>query len=67
MDSHVMDFIRLIEEKANVGAPVDVGVVFRLLVLNIVTDVLWGEENRLLHHVSEEAPNLLRRFHAFST
>ncbi|KAF2188155.1 cytochrome P450 [Zopfia rhizophila CBS 207.26] len=67
IDSHVMDFIRLIESKAKINEPVDGVVIFRLLALDIVTDILWGEETRLLKNVSDETPDLLRRFHAFST
>ncbi|KIX92750.1 uncharacterized protein Z520_11602 [Fonsecaea multimorphosa CBS 102226] len=68
MQSHVEDFIRLLEQKSRSGDAVDGVVVFRLLALDIVTDVLWGEENRLLHHFDDdETPVFLRRFHAFST
>ncbi|KAG4418438.1 hypothetical protein IFR04_008423 [Cadophora malorum] len=66
IDSHVMDFIRLLESKVKSKEPVDGVVVFRLLALDIVTDVLWGEETRLLNNLSDETPDLLRRFHAFS-
>lgn len=68
IESHVDDFVRLLNTKAEANEVVDGVVVFRLLALDIVTDVLWGEENRLLAEVSDDkAPALLRRFHAFST
>ena len=66
--SHVDDFIRLLEKRAKTDDAVDGVVVFRLLALDIVTDVLWGEETRLLSNVDEGAArDFLRRFHAFST
>lgn len=68
IESHVNDFVRLLDRKAENDDSVDGVVVFRLLALDIVTDVLWGEENRLLADVNEnKAPIFLRRFHAFST
>ena len=68
IQSHVEDFLELLDSKAHDGQPVDGVVVFRLLALDIVTDVLWAEENRLLRSCKEdEAPDFLRRFHAFST
>lgn len=69
IESHVHDFIHLLESKAKSDESVDGVVVFRLLALDIVTDVLWAEETRLLSSVDDgsEAPALLRRFHAFST
>ena len=67
IESHVRDFIQLLDDKARANAIVDGVVVFRLLALDIVTDVLWAEENRLLSSVDDtQAPALLRRFHAFS-
>ena len=67
IQSHVDDFLQLLERKGQVDEPVDGVVVFRLLALDIVTDVLWGEENRLLPTFKEDqAPVFLRRFHAFS-
>ncbi|KAL2070820.1 hypothetical protein VTL71DRAFT_13846 [Oculimacula yallundae] len=67
VDSHVRDFISLLARSAKKDEKLDGVVVFRLLALDIVTDVLWGEENRLLSDVSNKTPDLLRRFHAFST
>jgi cytochrome P450 len=68
IESHVLDFIQLLENKARTQESVDGVVVFRLLALDIVTDVLWGEEHRLLHDFQQDqTPAFLRRFHAFST
>ncbi|KAK5202552.1 hypothetical protein LTR47_011342 [Exophiala xenobiotica] len=67
IQSHVEDFVQLLERRSRNGGIVDGVVVFRLLALDIVTDVLWGEPNRLLHNFNEnETPAFLRRFHAFS-
>ncbi|KAG4444239.1 hypothetical protein IFR05_000336 [Cadophora sp. M221] len=66
--SHIDDFIELLNAKADRVEKVDGVVVFRLLALDIVTDVLWGEENRLLSSINDiNASVFLRRFHAFST
>ncbi|PMD48957.1 cytochrome P450 [Hyaloscypha variabilis F] len=67
IDSHVQEFVRLLSRKAEESSNVDGIVVFRLLALDIVTDVLWGEEQTLLSHLDDSTPDLLRRFHAFST
>jgi cytochrome P450 len=68
IESHVRDFVRLLETKSKANNIVDGVVVFRLLAIDIVTDVLWAEENRLLSSVDDgHAPAFLRRFHAFST
>ena len=68
IQSHLDDFTDLLERKCRSDETVDGVVVFRLLALDIVTDVLWGEQNRLLHNLDvDQAPVLLRRFHAFST
>lgn len=68
IQSHVEDFLELLERKAKSNEPVDGVVVFRLLALDIVTDVLWGEKDRLLNNYEEDkSPVFLQRFHAFST
>lgn len=68
IESHVDDFVRLLDQRAQADEAVDGVVVFRLLALDIVTDVLWGEKNRLLTNVNEAAArDFIRRFHAFST
>jgi cytochrome P450 len=68
IESHVNDFVDLLESRAANNEIVDGVVVFRLLALDIVTDVLWGEKTRLLSNVDEDAARIfIRRFHAFST
>ncbi|KAH6618822.1 cytochrome P450 [Boeremia exigua] len=68
IQSHVEDFLKLIDEKTKKNEAVDGVVVFRLLALDIVTDVLWGERDRLLHNYQEDqSPIFIQRFHAFST
>lgn len=68
IQSHVNDFLKLLERKAAKNEPVDGVVAFRLLALDIVTDVLWGEKNRLLDNYTEGKTQVfLQRFHAFST
>ncbi|GME27346.1 hypothetical protein GTA08_BOTSDO07506 [Neofusicoccum parvum] len=66
ISSHVDDFVRLLAKKASEDASVDGVVVFRLLALDVVTDVLWGEQNRLLSQAGEASAVFVRRFHAFS-
>jgi cytochrome P450 len=65
--SHVKEFTKLLSAKADANESVDGVVVFRLLALDIVTDVLWGEKHTLLSQLDDSTPDLLRRFHAFST
>jgi cytochrome P450 len=68
IESHVHDFLRLLDAKSQQKQHVDGVVVFRLLALDIVTDVLWGEKTRLLSGFDEKGtPAFVRRFHAFST
>lgn len=67
ISSHVEKFIQFLGAKAKEGASVNGVVVFRLLALDVVTDVLWGETDRLLSHVGQNSPIFVRRFHAFST
>lgn len=68
IESHVHDFIKLLDSRVDTEETVDGVVVFRLLALDIVTDVLWGEKTRLLTDVDEDAARtFIRRFHAFST
>lgn len=68
IQSHVEDFLKLLDERAKSNEAVDGVVVFRLLALDIVTDVLWGEQDRLLHNYEEDkSPVFIQRFHAFST
>jgi cytochrome P450 len=67
IESHVDDFVQLLDTRCRAKQEVDGVVVFRLLALDIVTDVLWGEENRLVRSFDERGtPAFVRRFHAFS-
>jgi cytochrome P450 len=67
IESHVDDFVQLLDTRCRAKQEVDGVVVFRLLALDIVTDVLWGERNRLLRSFDEQGtPAFVRRFHAFS-
>jgi cytochrome P450 len=72
ISSHVTEFCQILDEKLKLGEDVDGVILFRLLALDIVTDVLWGEKNTLLSKGSDGATNqetsaFLKRFHAFST
>ncbi|KAM0405687.1 hypothetical protein ACHAQC_000775 [Fusarium culmorum] len=70
IESHIDDFIKVLNNRASADESVDGVVVFRLLALDIVTDVLWGETDTLLSKEirgAEAMPDFLRRFHAFST
>lgn len=68
IESHIDEMIRLLYSYAGKNEAVDGVVVFRLLALDIVTDVLWGETDTLLSKdVGNDVPDFLRRFHAFST
>ena len=66
IQGHVLEFTDMLRAKAKLGASVDGVVCFRLLALDVVTDVLWGEEKTLLSRMDEDTPEFLRRFHAFS-
>lgn len=65
MSSHIGEFCDVLRAKA--AQDIDGVVLFRLLALDIVTDVLWGERKTLLSEMSEQTPVFLRRFHAFSS
>ena len=61
----IAEFCAVLRAKA--GQDVDGVVLFRLLALDIVTDVLWGETHTLLSGASDAGtPAFLRRLHAFS-
>lgn len=66
IDRHVLQFINVMKEKASSGENVDGVIWFRYLTLDIVTDVLWGEDTNLLGQAGSETPAFLRRFFAFS-
>lgn len=67
MVSHIGEFQDLISKSVKNKTNVDGVVVFRLLALDIVTDVLWGEQQTLSSQASDETPLFLQRFHAFSS
>jgi cytochrome P450 len=72
ISSHVTEFCHVIDEKSKAGQDVDGVVLFRLLALDIVTDVLWNEQKTLLSKASDSTKDddtsaFLKRFHAFST
>ena len=67
MSSHIAEFCDILRNKAKAGEDTDGIVLFRLLALDVVADVLWGERETLLSKVSHEDPALLRRFNAFSS
>lgn len=67
ISSHISEMCDILRAKSKAGEDVDGVVLFRLLALDIVTDVLWGEKQTLLPSASAETPVFLRRFHAFST
>lgn len=66
MSSHIADFCGILREKDKAGEDVDGLVLTRLLALDILTDVVWGEKRRLLSNVSKESAVFIRRFHAFT-
>ncbi|THX50391.1 hypothetical protein D6D08_09867 [Aureobasidium pullulans] len=66
IDAHVLKFVKILSEHAERGENVDGVVWFRLLALDIVTDVLWGDQTDLLGNANKGTPDFLRRFHAFS-
>ncbi|KAH6959626.1 putative cytochrome P450 [Ilyonectria sp. MPI-CAGE-AT-0026] len=67
MESHIATFISILQDKAKQPDPTIEGVLwFRLLTLDTVTDVLWGEEHDLLAHVDDVRSDFLRKFHHFS-
>lgn len=67
MAGHITEFCDLVSSYAKAQSNVDGVVVFRLLALDIVTDVLWGEQKTLISQASDSTPVFLRRFHAFSS
>ena len=72
ISSHIKEFCQVLDQKLETRQDVDGVILFRLLALDIVTDVLWGEKTTLLSKGSDGATNqetsaFLKRFHAFST
>lgn len=66
IDGHVLQFVDIMKSKAEQGEDVDGVVWFRLLALDIVTNVLWGDQTNLLGNADSGTPDFLRRFFAFS-
>jgi cytochrome P450 len=66
IQGHVLACVNVLREKAENDEKLDGVTIFRLLALDIVTDVLWGEEKTLLSAESQATPAFLKRFHAFS-
>lgn len=66
IQSHVLELVEILRTQSRTNESVDGCVCFRLLALDVVTDVLWGEENSLLSRMDGSAPAFLKRFHAFS-
>lgn len=68
INKHVRQFVDCLSNQANLDKPVECLFWFRLLALDIVTDVLWAEQTNLLQDAAKgDVDNLfLRRFHAFS-
>ncbi|CAG8049907.1 unnamed protein product [Penicillium olsonii] len=67
MAFHITEFCNLLKPKVSNKETVDGVVIFRLLALDIVTDILWGEKNTLCSKSADQMPVFLRRFHAFSS
>ena len=67
IQSHVMALVDVLRKTSEKGDKVDGVICFRLLALDIVTDVLWGEKVTLLSQMDGQTPEFLRRFHAFSS
>ncbi|BCS23630.1 uncharacterized protein APUU_40074A [Aspergillus puulaauensis] len=67
MACHITEFCDMLRPKVSNNNAVDGVVIFRLLALDIVTDILWGEKDTLLSKGFDQTPVFLRRFHAFSS
>jgi cytochrome P450 len=66
LETHCQRFVDVLKKKSKFGESTDGVYWFRLLALDIVTDVLWGEEKSLLLNTGNSGEAFLRRFHAFS-
>jgi cytochrome P450 len=67
MESHVNTLTRLLHEQAKqTEEPIDCIFWFRLLTLDTVTDILWGDKTDLLSQATGMGSDFLRKFHAFS-
>lgn len=66
IQAHCDQFVSVLRPISQAGNVFEGHVLFRLLALDVVTDVLWGEEEKLLDDVSDGSAVFLRRFFAFS-
>lgn len=66
IQGHVMEMVAILKKSSKKGEKTDGVILFRLLALDVVTDVLWGEETSLLSQMDGTTPDFLKRFHAFS-
>ena len=67
VSSHIAEFCDILRARARADEDIDGIVLFRLLALDVVTDVLLGERKTHLANVSDDTPVFLHRFHAFSS
>ena len=66
LQMHCQRFVDVLKKQSKSGDSTDGVYWFRLLALDIVSDVLWGEEKSLLLNTGDHGMAFLRRFHAFS-
>jgi cytochrome P450 len=66
ISTHVKIFVQILQDKTDREENVNGVLWYRLLALDIVTDVLWGESSNLLASANDSTNMFLRRFHAFS-
>ncbi|OCT49470.1 hypothetical protein CLCR_04923 [Cladophialophora carrionii] len=67
MESHINTFIRLLYQRSEQDQMVFDGVLWlRLLTLDTVTDILWGDQHNLLTNLGDQSSGLLVKFHSFS-
>lgn len=66
ISSHVNDLVNLIDKHRS--EDLNIAIPMRLFALDVIADVLWGEQNCLLTSYEDgTVPPFLRRFNAFST
>lgn len=67
MESHINAFVKLLYQRAERNDSVLDGIFWlRLLTLDTVTDILWGDKHDLLTNHSPENSALMTRFHQWS-
>ena len=66
MAYHVMEFCNIVRARARADEDVDGVILTRLLTLDIVADVLWGERMSCLRQISDETPAFVHRFNAYA-